>query len=122
MDSKFVVAGKLKAVREQNRQSMEEFAEELQIGRSSLYELENAIGNCRLDTLDRIASRLKVPSAALLATDIPPREFCTIRAFFNGYTQFLELSEPDREAAVRATSELIRIFTPKSARSKECKR
>ncbi len=66
MESRQNLAENLKKFRIRESKKMDEFADQLGIGRTSLYELEHKRVSCTLDTLDGIAAHLGVPAPVLL--------------------------------------------------------
>lgn len=69
MESRQNLAENLKKFRIRENKKMDEFADQLGIGRTSLYELENKRVSCTLDTLDGIAAHLRIPAPMLLVKD-----------------------------------------------------
>lgn len=74
MESRQNLAENLKKYRLRQNMKMDEFADYLGIGRTSLYELENMRVSCTLDTLDGIASHMGVPASMLLVKDMDPTQ------------------------------------------------
>lgn len=72
MESRQNLAENLKKYRLGQNMKMDEFADYLGIGRTSLYELENMRVSCTLDTLDGIAAHMGVPASMLLVKDMDP--------------------------------------------------
>lgn len=57
----------IRVLKEQRRQSLTEFSEDLEISRSTLQEYLNGTGNPRADTIDHLAAKLNVDPAVLVS-------------------------------------------------------
>jgi len=74
MNARALLAWNLRRLRSERGLSQERLAADADVDRAYLSELERAQNSASLDLLDRLASALAVPVAALLATPDPDDE------------------------------------------------
>lgn len=65
--AKEILAKNLKDLRTKRNMSLDEFSEEVGVGRATLYKIENGTTNTTIEVIDTISESLQVPPAQLLS-------------------------------------------------------
>lgn len=67
MRAKEILAKNLKDLRTKRNMSLDEFSEEVGVGRATLYKIENGMTNTTIEVIDTISENLHIPPVRLLA-------------------------------------------------------
>lgn len=111
MDIRQNLSAKIRTLRSLKRISLEEFAAELGIGKTTLQEIESCKSNFTAETINIIARSLETPPSALLSEDLSPREFYTATLLLRGLECFNRLSAEERREAARLFDSLTRLLS-----------
>lgn len=110
MSSQENLSNLLSAVRTTRKLTLTEFAEELDISRTSLQTLLSGKCNPRLDTVERIANHLKIDPALLVSSSFSEEQWKVIFYLFNAIDAFSNLPDARKREASELIQGLINVF------------
>ncbi len=102
---------KMKILRKLSGASMTEFAEELEISRTSLQNIEIGKANPTLETIQQIAKKLEIPPMSLISDDYDVNQLYTAKSFLSSLHSFLQLSPEDQQEAMKLFERLVKILS-----------
>lgn len=118
MESSKNLAENLKRYRKEKNKTCYKFAEELGIGKTTLYKLEKGTDGFSSETLDHIAAILELPPSVLLADPVSPQEFPESVILTSG--AFATLAGERQEEAIYHFDQLISLLQPDIQRWLNC--
>ena len=101
----------IRSFRTSRGSSLEEFADIIGIGKTTLQDIENGKANSTLDTIETIAKGLNVDPIVLLAERGTPKEFAVLLAILNINESFSSLSREKQLAAAEHMRKFILTIT-----------
>ena len=119
MDTRSVLAQKIRMLRSLKHISQFDFADEIGISKTVLSDIECGRGNPTLETLEHLADGLGVPLAALLGSADDAGTLQTARMLLSSIETLQELEPGYQTLAVRMFGQLILLLRPDAARALE---
>lgn len=104
----------MNAIRTSRNQSIAEFSEELGISRSSAQDLLNGRGNPRMDTIEHIASRLRISPLLLLSCPYSEEQIQNILILLFLIKRISRLSDRKKTEFLSLLQKLITLMEPES--------
>lgn len=103
----------MKLQREKKGFSLEKFAEDLGISKTTLQNIEKGEANPTLETVQQIATQLNVSPLALLSEEYNADELMTAQMLLELLECFRKLTEADRQKVMKSFDHLVKIFSQK---------
>ena len=109
----------VKEMRRLKHKTMDEFASELGIGKSTLQGIEQKKSNSTLETVQTVSERLEISPLALLSDEMKPQELKTAVNLLGTLDIFGTLPEKDRAAALDLFEQLVNLLSKNRPKEKE---
>ena len=104
----------LRTLRSMRRASLEDFSEELGIGKTTLQDLEKGNGNPTLETIEHISQNLSISPLTLLSNRYDPHDLYTAQMLLSNIKTLCTLSREEQLEAVMLFDQLIRLINKSS--------
>ena len=109
MESSINLSHNLRALR--GARSLEEFAKELGIAKSTLENIEKQKNSTRVSTVDEICKRLGIPVSLMLSNDLKAEHLVTLQELLRQFSWFADLSAAEQVQFVHSLRDLMKIMT-----------
>ena len=100
----------IRTLKELNKKSMSEFAEELEISRSTLQEYLSGTGNPRLSTVEHLAKKLQINPIFLVSGLYENQQLEVILLLLNAIEPVAMLSKEKKERMAELIMEIVSLW------------
>ena len=111
MDLKHNFSNNIKNLRIKRNCTLEEFADEIGVGKTTLQDIENGKSNSTLDTIEKIANNLNINSLLLLTDFQAPEKYIPTMIILQSISGFCNLSEAKQLEISRHVNSIIDLLT-----------
>lgn len=105
------LAYNIKLMRSMKNASLEEFADEIGISRTTLFSIEKGRGNITIDTIEQIADNLEVCSLSLLSKATGASKPNNAEIYLKGIKALSCMAETDRIEALLLINRLAELMS-----------